>query len=308
MIEVRHAGAKGFGVFAKALIPRGSRLLAESSLISIDNHKPSILRAARQLTSRDHQKLLALSPNPVKRRSILSNLEAALLSLPRVERHAVNLNTLNIFRNNNFGLSDDAGTRAVFETVARINHSCVPNSQGNFHTGIGQFVVHALRPIPCGDEITISYLDDQLAGGEARREHLEEGYGFTCACSLCGGGSSITAKSESRRADLQRDLGVFAEAKAARDGQTAVTDADADVELVMMNTLIAAYEAEGLAGRELATIYLAAADLAAKLGDSTMAQSLARRGLQLELDAVGVDSPHYIASAAAAQSLVSDDI
>ncbi|KAI3317181.1 TPR domain-containing protein [Xylariaceae sp. AK1471] len=299
MIEVRHASAKGFGVFAKTLIPRGTRLLAESSLLSINDHSPSILTAARRLTSQNRRILLALSLNRSKQRSLLSLIEAIWRSLPALGSVASNRDILNVFRNNNFNLADAAGTRAVFETIARINHACVPNAQGNFHSGTRQFTVHALRRIRNGEEITISYLDDQLATGMVRREHLMDGYDFACACPVCYGGSKLSVVSEARRADVKRKLGAFAEQNAACEGE----EVDEGAELSMMKMLMGTYEAEGLAGRELATIYIAAAKLASRLNRAAEARSLARRGLELEKDAVGIDSPLYIASAATVKSL-----
>ncbi|KAI0469679.1 TPR domain-containing protein [Xylariaceae sp. FL0804] len=315
MIEIRLAGAKGFGVFAKSLIPKGTRLLAESPLISITDAQPSILAAARLLTLQDRQELLSLSLNEAKRASLLSTLEATWLSFPSLRSLASNREIINIFRNNNFGLADVAGTRAVFKTVARINHSCLPNSQGNFHSGIGQFAVHATRPIAGGEEVTISYLDDQLAVGVVRRKHLLDGYGFTCACPICGGRpisastststSTNTLDSDARRTDLQRRLAIFTDANTSANAQGtgSAMISKSQNELLMTKTLIGVYEAEGLAGRELATIYLAAAKLSARLGMVEDAHLLAHRGLELEREAVGVDNPLYSASVASVKDI-----
>lgn len=42
----------------------------------------------------------------------------------------------------------------------------------------------ALRDVAAGEELTISYIDEEEAGLEERRRALGE-YGFTCRCERC---------------------------------------------------------------------------------------------------------------------------
>lgn len=300
MFEIRRAGAKGLGVFASRPIARGSRILAERALLSIDRHNPNILTAARRLSPSEQESLLRLSLNESRRSHVLGLLSAVWQARPfragelgRARLHRSRA-VLDVFYNNNFALADERGTRAVFPTVARLNHSCVPNSQGNLHAGLGGFAVHATRDIPPGEEITISYLHDQLGLRAARQAKLHEGYGFHCACELCAGNARRLEESHGRRSEMQARLRAFAEQHRQRPAHGSQEAATARLALTRLS--IDTHEQEGLAGRELASLYAAAAGLAVRLGDQALATMLGAKGLELEKDAVGVDSPFYQAS------------
>lgn len=283
MFQIRHAGAKGFGVFASGHIARGTRILAQRPLLSINRHNPDILAAAARLSQHEQQTLLSLSLNEAKRASIWTLYEATRKSWRAIaESRAI----LNIFYNNNFALLDKYGTRALFPTVARINHSCVPNAQGNFNSSLENFTVHAVRDIDANEEITICYLHDELALPESRQAKLETGYGFRCACDICVQGSKMAHESHARRSNLLAKLRNFAELQSPTH----------ELELDLTKVMIETYELEGLAGRELASIYSAAAGLAMKCAQYDRALALGAKGLELERDAVGEDSPFYLSS------------
>lgn len=299
MFRVSQAGAKGYGVFATRPIARGTRIIADRILLSVDNRDTSVLGAAARLSPDDLQGLLSLSINNAKRQSWAYLATAAWGSFPSsLGSIAQRSDLLNIFYNNNFALSGPSGRRAVFRTVARLNHSCVPNAQGNLNTALpgGQFTIHALREIADGEEITISYLHNELEIRSARQKRLKEGYGFECACEIC---SSVNAgerheRSHQRRLRIQEMLADFS-------AQDSSTTGGISREFDLTKAVIDTYEAEGLAGRELASLYFAAAGLATELGHMKEASDLGARGLRIEEDAVGVDSPFYIASLAASR-------
>ena len=77
---------------------------------------------------------------------------------------------------------------AIFEYLCRAQHSCTPNSEYSWNQSLGQGVLHALRPIPAGTEITISYLSavSQMSF-EQRQQVMAEGFRFQCACETCEG-------------------------------------------------------------------------------------------------------------------------
>ncbi|GJC92020.1 TPR domain-containing protein [Colletotrichum higginsianum IMI 349063] len=289
MFAVRQAAGKGLGVFALKPIPRGRRILAEEALLTVPSSDSggSLLRQARLLSDAGRASLLALAPNPGKS-GVLSWLESLWRSRSAPARTAANHAVLNIFRNNNFDIGDR--TRALFPRVARLNHACVPNAQGNFNAALRAFTVHATRDIRADEEITISYLDEHLGLRDARQSALREGYGFACGCAACGGGGSSGGATfgdgEARRAEIGRRLERFAEAGSA----------DPADELEMMTALLGAYDAEGLRGREVSTMCIAAARKAFELGREAEGRELALKGLRLEEDAVGRDSPFYAAA------------
>ncbi|KAL1849399.1 SET domain-containing protein 5 [Diaporthe australafricana] len=292
MFRVSHAGAKGFGVFATRPIARGTRILAEKPLLSITNKDPSVLAVASRLSHGDRQRLLSLSTNDAKRESLLRLAAAAWESFPSLTSITQNRELLNIFYNNNFSIAGSSGERAIFLTVARINHSCVPNAQGNVNTALpggSQFTIHALRAIAGGEEITISYLHDELAIRSVRQQRLKEGYGFECACEICS--TVDLGESHQRRLNIRKTMAGFSEHHVGPDA--------AIRELFLTKALIETYELEGLSGRELGSLYFAAASLATKLGHGKEASVLGAKGLQIEEDTVGLDSPLYAASLSA---------
>lgn len=74
---------------------------------------------------------------------------------------------------------------AFFPLQSCLNHSCSPNAKAfkREEDRDGQAVILALRRISKGEEITISYIDEQLAY-EERRASLAD-YGFDCKCAKC---------------------------------------------------------------------------------------------------------------------------
>lgn len=297
MFAIRQAGAKGLGLFASRYIPRGTRILAERALLAINSNNSSILAAARRLPQVDLTALLQLSINGSRRSNVLGLLAAIWQSSPsNVPAIGQSRSILEIFYNNNFALSDKVGTQAVFPTVARINHSCVPNSQGNFHEGLGSFAVHATRDIPPEEEVTISYLHNGLGLRNTRQSSLQRGYGFHCDCELCAGSPQRRKESRERRSKLQTSLATFAKQQQQLLQHLAHDTESVTRELSLTQLVIKTHEQEGLAGRELASLYSAAAGLAMKLDDHRLATILGARGLELERDAVGDDSPFYVVS------------
>jgi hypothetical protein len=252
MYEIRHAGSKGFGLFAKRRVPRGTRILAESPTITVRSDREIFPKLSR-ISQDNRDYIRQLSINTVGKPPILGWTEAAwhvgkgsLLNRNRVFSIGEYRTSLAAFRNNSFNIGD--GTRAIFRDICRINHSCLPNAQGNFNSAIGSFTIHAVRSIDPEEEITISYLDEHGAVKDIRQAQLYQGYGFECGCLACDTSTPRGQESEDRRRELRKKLVEFAEATSQR----AVRDEKGELELLMM--LIRMFELDGLAGRELATM------------------------------------------------------
>ncbi|KAK1687649.1 TPR domain-containing protein [Colletotrichum godetiae] len=290
MFIVRQAIGKGLGVFASRSIVTGQRILTDQALLTItSSDSNSILRQAHLLSAAGRDSLLSLSINPSKS-SVFSWLESIWRSKSAPQDTVSNHTILNIFRNNNFNIGNQ--TQALFPRVARLNHSCVPNAQGNFNKDLNAFTIHATRKIEPEEEITISYLDEHLGLRQSRQTALHDGYGFTCGCSACSSTTSSEA-GEVRRAEIQRKLELFAEAASE----------DPEDEFKMMLALLDAHEAEAIRGREVSTMYIATARKAFDLGKREEGRELALKGLQLEKEAVGDDSPFYAATLETVQAL-----
>ncbi|KAK4437345.1 Histone-lysine N-methyltransferase ATXR2 [Sesamum alatum] len=74
---------------------------------------------------------------------------------------------------------------AFFPLQSCMNHSCIPNAKAfkREEDKDGQATIVALRPIFKGEEITISYIDEDLPYDE--RQELLADYGFRCKCPRC---------------------------------------------------------------------------------------------------------------------------
>ncbi|KAF8391480.1 hypothetical protein HHK36_023785 [Tetracentron sinense] len=81
--------------------------------------------------------------------------------------------------------SDCCQGTAFFPLQSCMNHSCCPNAKAfkREEDRDGQATIIALRPISKGEEVTISYIDEELPFEE--RQALLADYGFRCKCSKC---------------------------------------------------------------------------------------------------------------------------
>ncbi|PBP19390.1 TPR domain-containing protein [Diplocarpon rosae] len=273
MYEVRHAGSKGLGVFALNLIPRGTRILSEQPLLSLthDEDSSALYPSARQLPAHARCTLLGLSWHSTRELEVSRWGEAAWYSAKHVFRARARRNVerqprgrasiaeharvLSIFRSNAFalggkgkGMGMGMGIRqAVFAGASRINHSCVPNAQGNFHEGLGRFNVHATRDIRRGEELSLNYLPEDGSLRDVRVGRLREGYGFECGCPACDVASARGREGEQKRVRIQALVKEFA--VRAMEGQ-----ADGEGELWTIMEFIAMLESEGIAGKEVAEL------------------------------------------------------
>ena len=75
---------------------------------------------------------------------------------------------------------------ALFPTVCRANHSCVPNCNYVYNAAKGRQELLTTRKIRPGEELTVSYLPDNMVGGRReRRKILMSIHKFHCLCEIC---------------------------------------------------------------------------------------------------------------------------
>lgn len=183
---------RGLGLVATSSIPLGTHILIEAPLISVPIPE-----------------LVAGSGYPLQ--NMLNSLQAAFMSLTLTQQEEFLLlhdhrfpgdaeaNTdklLTIFRSNAY----NTGTSHVglFPKMARINHSCRPNSGNYWSEESGVRVIYAAQNIAAGEEITVSYIP-LLKSTKNRQARLAQ-YGFTCDCSACN--SVESSKRRERIGDM----------------------------------------------------------------------------------------------------------
>jgi len=104
------------------------------------------------------------------------------------------------------GSPSDVGL--VCPTVSRFNHSCAPNASFYWVKSAGLEAVRALRHIPSGSEICVSYIE-LAAPTDGRQRILNSRFGFRCGCPVCTASDEARHESDARReriASLEEDL------------------------------------------------------------------------------------------------------
>ena len=74
---------------------------------------------------------------------------------------------------------------AVYPSISCLNHQCRPNCEVRFLCEDHQGTVVATRRIKKGDELCISYIDDNERSDYKKRRASLRDYGFECDCSKC---------------------------------------------------------------------------------------------------------------------------
>ena len=200
MFRIAENGTHGVGWIATRDIAPDTPIFDEAAILTIphahiDNHV-LVDQALSKLSESDREVVLTLygrSP---------------------VEKLYMNGTPLKDFTTDFMGRHRN-GMMAIFPKHARLNHSCRPNAASVLESdGISSVV--AQRPICAGEEITISYLDNNLQECASRNQDLiskrlrndTSTYANGCRCALCTGNRQEILESDGRRKQLRvyRDL------------------------------------------------------------------------------------------------------
>ena len=252
MYRIQNAGTKGLGIFASQLIPSGTRILAEKPIFTVRTER-DVFAASKNISIADRDFINGLTINQNAPGSTIQqwikdiwDVTRGTGSLPKWSTVLEYQHLLARFKNNNFDIGDR--TQAIFRDVSRLNHACVPNTQGNYNSNIKAFTIHTLRPIEPDEEITISYIEMFAMPRETRQNALLRGYGFECGCPACDMGKKRARDGERKRVALKERLARMH----AWQKESGKRDYASEMEL--LGEMIKVFEAEGLAGRELGTM------------------------------------------------------
>ena len=200
--QVEEVAGRGRALVALEPIARGEVVLQEQVLINASNLRPgSKTRAGANSGEYDmeflERRVGLLCPEDL---ALFLALNDPQPSGPPALRHQ------RIYCNNTFH-------DGLFLAAARMNHSCWPNVLLSSADGLRSEVV-ALRDIPAGEEITLSYLrTSHLETREERRAKLQELWQFQCCCSLCSLPREEARENDRARRDtsytMDRVAGLF---------------------------------------------------------------------------------------------------
>ena len=102
---------------------------------------------------------------------------------PQLELQWV-LNLMSVLESNVFGSTSEGGPCRLLLLGSFFNHSCLPNVEHREETGSAMMRFRAIREIKEGEELTISYIDENESK-TIRREILSSSYHFVCDCPKC---------------------------------------------------------------------------------------------------------------------------
>jgi hypothetical protein len=172
----------------------------------------------------------------------------------------------NIVRSNGYPLGPNSEVGAIFPLVARLNHACKPNAQHAWNEARGIEVVHAVRDIKEGEELTLSY----LAGGPSseRQTRLKEYFGFDCTCETCSLPAKALETSDARLKRAQKlDESIGDPRRVRHLPERALADC---------KTLLGIYQDEGIFDLRLPRLYYDAFQIAAMHADAARASVFAK--------------------------------
>lgn len=88
----------------------------------------------------------------------------------------------------------------LFPLISKLNHSCVPNASVDFSSN-NTGVVTATREILPGEEICISYIEEEDERGFEERQTALVDYQFECDCPRCEKENPTKGKQKKRKAE-----------------------------------------------------------------------------------------------------------
>jgi hypothetical protein len=189
-LQVRESEGKGLGLFTLDAIPAYTKVVEDNALISLAHGEdlPQLWAKYLALPLEDQESFNTLSL-PVKYTEKELVLKDKLVSRGYSQHQAELMSKVssqfqaNAFKTTAADPSPNRWAYALFNTVARINHSCAPNCHAHYCPASGSQVVHALREIRAGEELSISYFDMTMP--YAARQARAESWGFACKCPSC---------------------------------------------------------------------------------------------------------------------------
>ncbi|KAF2740081.1 SET domain-containing protein [Polyplosphaeria fusca] len=294
LYEIRAVPGKGFGCFAINEIKRGTRILAESPILTVER-APYFLEDIKskydRLSAEDKAKYFSLhsahgqDPRmwPQRIHPTVPTLERMRIIEQHEARHSKQPSLISIFQTNAFEMNDGA---AVFFHASRFNHRCNSNACFTWNDKTAKEVIHTTHDIKAGEEITLTYCD--ATHDKATRQYELKNYGFVCDCPACGDtddAESFATKSAERRYRLME---LTQEMRPLR-GHNLSGAIDSVQWLPQMMEYIALLVEEDHYSSLLASAYLDLALVLEGHGELRMGKNAAEKALEVRVDCMGLD-------------------
>ncbi|GAA5819998.1 hypothetical protein JCM3770_006820 [Rhodotorula araucariae] len=217
LVQVRATPAGYLGAFATRAIPRGTLVLHEQPLFTIDAPLQAYLFSRAQAGGSG-------GPTPVEGEEEAEPAKDLDEFLDRNIRMVLSWKTdqqqrefwdlantrpdlpaaQGIFATNAVQTAGETG--GLFLLLSRLNSSCRPTlSRPSWDPSTASTRLYAMRDIAAGEELTWTYLNVtyEFEAVEARRDEMRRVFDFECACPACGPGMSDEVRRASERRLLQ---------------------------------------------------------------------------------------------------------
>jgi ketosteroid isomerase-like protein len=196
---VEPSEGKGLGVFALHDLDVGDIVMREVPILKIN--PPDYVKGTgypmAQITELVRKEFEALSSE--------AQDEVMSLTYHATAHEEATMDKLGIiFRTNAYNTDEQIG---LFPKIARINHSCRPNTSYYWSKKLNKRVVYASRPIKKGEEFFVSYIG-LLSTHEERQKRLDR-YGFKCTCTACAAATVTKLASDARRVEISKAFTDF---------------------------------------------------------------------------------------------------
>ncbi|OCK80795.1 SET domain-containing protein [Lepidopterella palustris CBS 459.81] len=280
LCEIRPSPTAGYGLFATTSLPRGTRIFSESPLMvmppDFDNDIDELYTAFRTLSMEAQASILSLF---AMEDSVSASFRAYISSLiehyqrnPSPELYA---HFLEAAEQHKLG-------SALFPIAARLNHSCLPNTNVSFNHAIVQLTVHAMRDIDADEELKYTYLGSKTwYTSREQRQGMCENWGFQCECKACREGE------EGERHDRVRGKLLTNQGRL----QWMEQRASAEALEMCLESIVFLEQEEG--GKEVARLRRKAAELCHALRRDKAALLHAHKGLITAQTCLGKDNPEF---------------
>jgi hypothetical protein len=272
MYTLRDVPGKGNGLVAARDIPKGSRILEETPIITTpiyqrddESLKGHIFQQVNSLN--EHQRQLFLS---------LHNL---------YPYQDIAEQSLGILRTVALPVEADGVEGGIFLEACRINHACDNNAQKNWNQNIKRHTVHALKDIRKGEEITIRYLGID-SSRDVRQRRLQDKFRFLCSCRLCSLPTEQSQESDMRIERINQ-LDHLIGSEGMRMNFSLRT-------LRLVEEQVRLYNEQGPGDIGLPRAYLDAAQVVVSNGDLARGRVFLERAVQGWQTALGSDSKEVI--------------
>lgn len=247
---------KGRGLIANKTLNRGDQIFASTPILITD-------RDAYDFSPADRLALL--------HRGVATLPPSSQAGLWGLMGHADSDAIDDRINTNNFQVViNGIGHLALFPEMAMLNHDCRPNAAYFFDEDSMSQYVHAMRTIQPGEEITITYVDNEEIR-EKRVRRLKRNWGFDCGCSACTAHPLLTQESDARLLQIE---GLGALLDDWTPGSTATPE--------VAELLISLLKQERL-DASLATAYKHAAEVYSSFGMRVEAIKYARLSTELSM-------------------------